>query len=101
MAVVKLGVAEIDIGNVDHSLTVWSTKNTRLGQLVFSRGSVEWWPKGNRVNAHTSELNLIEIVWKQAKYHWRNFVIWTKETIDDEVRNLLGAYGTKFQIHFA
>ena len=46
---------------------------------------------------YTPELNLIEIVWKQAKYHWRNFVTWTKETIDDEVRSLLGAYGTKFQ----
>ena len=43
----------------------------------------------------------ISFVWKQAKYHWRNFVTWTKETIDDEVRNLLGAYGTKFQINFA
>ncbi len=53
MAVVKLGVAEIDIGKVDHSLTVWSTKNTKIGQLVFSKGSVEWWPKGNKVNAHT------------------------------------------------
>jgi len=53
MAVVKLGVAEIDIGKVDHSLTVWSTKNTKIGQLNFSKGSVEWWPKGNKVNAHT------------------------------------------------
>ena len=50
---------------------------------------------------YSPELNLIEIVWKQAKYHWRNFVTWTKETIDDEVRSLLGAYGTKFQINFA
>ena len=50
---------------------------------------------------YSPELNLIEIVWKQAKYHWRNFVTWMKETIDDEVRNLLGAYGTKFQVNFA
>ncbi len=34
-------------------------------------------------------------------HHWRNFVTWTKETIDDEVRNLLAGYGTKFQISFA
>ncbi|WP_211704214.1 transposase [Paraburkholderia aspalathi] len=49
---------------------------------------------------YSPELNLIGIVWKQARYHWRHFVTWTKETIDDEVRNLLGAYGTKFQINF-
>ncbi|WP_186103829.1 hypothetical protein [Burkholderia gladioli] len=59
MAIVKLGVAEIDIGKVDHSLTVWSTKKTRIGQLIFSKGSVEWWPKGNSVNAH--------------KYTWAQF----------------------------
>jgi hypothetical protein len=38
---------------------------------------------------YSPELNLIKIVWKQA-YHWRNLVTWTKETIYDEVRNLLG-----------
>ncbi|WEF29177.1 hypothetical protein PYR66_05475 [Klebsiella aerogenes] len=27
------------------------------------------------------ELNLIEIVWKQAKYHWRRFITWTKDTM--------------------
>lgn len=59
MAVVKLGVAEIDIGKVDHSLTVWNTKKAKLGTLVFSKGSVEWWPSGNSVNAH--------------KYTWMQF----------------------------
>lgn len=33
--------------------------------------------------------------------YWRNFVTWTKETVDDEVRNLLDPYGTKFQINSA
>jgi transposase len=37
---------------------------------------------------YSPELNLIEIVWKPAKCHWRHFVTWTKETIDDEVRSL-------------
>src|SRR5258706_13752663 len=31
---------------------------------------------------YSPELNLIEIIWKHAKYHWRRFVSWTKETID-------------------
>jgi transposase len=29
---------------------------------------------------YSPELNLIEIVWKHFKYHWRRFVTWTKET---------------------
>ncbi|YAP79127.1 transposase [Xenorhabdus stockiae] len=24
--------------------------------------------------AYNPELNLIEIIWKQAKYHWRRFI---------------------------
>jgi transposase len=50
---------------------------------------------------YSPELNLIEIVWKQAKYRWRHFVTWTKDTTDDEVRNLLGAYRRRKQsCHF-
>jgi transposase len=51
--------------------------------------------------AYSPELNLIEIIWKQAKYHWRRFVTWTKETIDDEIAALLGGYGSKFEISFS
>ncbi len=50
---------------------------------------------------YSPELNLIEIVWKQAKYHWRRFVTWTNETIDAEIAKLLDAYGSKFQIDFS
>lgn len=50
---------------------------------------------------YSPELNLIEIVWKHAKYHWRRFVTWTKETIDTEIENLLCGYGSKFEIRFS
>jgi transposase len=50
---------------------------------------------------YSPELNLIEIVWKHMKYHWRRFVTWTKETIDAELAALLSGYGTKFQINFS
>lgn len=51
--------------------------------------------------AYSPELNLIEIILKQAKYHWRRLVTWTKETIDDEIAALLGGYGSKFEINFS
>jgi transposase len=50
---------------------------------------------------YSPELNLIEIVWKHAKYHWRRFVTWTKETIDTEIAKLLGDYGSEFEIRFS
>jgi transposase len=51
---------------------------------------------------YSPELNRIETLWKHAKYHWRRFVTWTKETIDAEIENLLGGYGVpslKFVSH--
>jgi transposase len=50
---------------------------------------------------YSPELNLIEILWKHFKYHWRRFVTWTKETIDAELAELLNGYGTKFQVNFS
>jgi hypothetical protein len=38
---------------------------------------------------------------QQAKYHWREFFTWTKETLPETARELLDGYGSKFQISFA
>ncbi|MGC5804065.1 hypothetical protein SNK19_21240 [Ralstonia pseudosolanacearum] len=58
MAIVKLS-GTVEIGNVDQILTVQNPKGAKLGELRFSKGSVEWWPKGNSVNAH--------------KFKWKDF----------------------------
>jgi transposase len=50
---------------------------------------------------YSPELNLIEIVWKKLKYHWRRFVTWSKESFDNELHALLSGYGSKFQISFS
>jgi transposase len=50
--------------------------------------------------AYSPELNLIEIVWKHAKYHWREFVTWSKDTLAQKVTELLDGFGTKFTIGF-
>ena len=50
---------------------------------------------------YSPELNLIEIVWKHAKYHWRRFMSWSKETMAQEVEKLLNGYGIDFQICFS
>ncbi|KVQ98664.1 transposase [Burkholderia ubonensis] len=44
--------------------------------------------------AYSPELVKIEIVWLKLKYRWRNFVTWTKETIDAELADLLRGYGS-------
>jgi transposase len=49
---------------------------------------------------YSPELNPIEIVWKQAKYHWRRFATWTKEQLLEEVQNLMASIGSAYKISF-
>ena len=50
---------------------------------------------------YSPELNLIEILWKKLKYHWRRFVTWSKDSFDQELTALLGSYGVDFKISFS
>ena len=50
---------------------------------------------------YSPELNPIEIVWKQAKYHWRKFSAWTKQDLVQEVTEIFQGYGHRFQIRYA
>ncbi|WP_186065939.1 hypothetical protein [Burkholderia gladioli] len=60
MAKVSLELtSEVEIGKVDQILIVKNNSGRMIGKLKFSKGSVEWWPKGNSVNAH--------------KYKWEQF----------------------------
>lgn len=50
---------------------------------------------------YSPELNLIEILWKQAKYYWREFTAWSKQNLLREVNDIFQAYGEKFEISYA
>lgn len=50
---------------------------------------------------YSPELNLIEILWKHAKYHWREFTTWSKDAFRSKISELLDGFGTKFKINFA
>lgn len=50
---------------------------------------------------YSHELNMIEILWKQAKYYRRESITWSKESFRSKIRELLDGVGTKFQINFA
>ena len=50
---------------------------------------------------YSPELNLIEIVWKHAKYHWRRFTSWSAYLLKIEVHALLDGFGSKIKISFA
>ncbi len=67
---------------------------------LFERKRKEWEKKGlliQFVPPYCRELNLIEILWKQIKYHWlqpKDFL--TRQTLGDALENILASVGKKY-----
>ena len=57
----------------------------------------------NPSNAYRATVPYASISTKSRKLTvpWRRFVTWSRETIDAEIGNLLGVYGSKFEIRFS
>lgn len=51
------------------------------------------------LSATCPELNLIEIIRKQAKHHWHGFLTWTRYILRENIHELLDGCSTKFQIN--
>ncbi|MDC9592818.1 IS630 family transposase [Xenorhabdus sp. IM139775] len=89
----------------DSRLTFVVLDNARIHHNPEAKTEERWLREHNLfllyLPAYSPELNLIEIVWKQAKYHWRRFMSWTQETMEEEINALLGGYGEKYAINFS
>jgi transposase len=79
--------------------------NARIHHGLDDSITLRWMKEFNTflcfIPPYSPELNMIEILWKQAKYHWREFTTWSKETFRDKIRELLDGFGTQFQIKFS
>ncbi|WP_085276575.1 transposase, partial [Pseudogulbenkiania subflava] len=51
--------------------------------------------------AYSPELNLIEQLWKQAKYHWRRCKTWGATELKSKVTDLLDRVGTELKFSYA
>lgn len=89
----------------DERLTFLVLDNARIHHGIDSGTKERWLSEHNMcllyLPAYSPELNLIEILWKQAKYQWRRFISWSKDTLEHELDNLLKAYGDSFAINFS
>ncbi len=78
--------------------------NARIHHGLDDSLTLRWMKEFNTflcyLPAYSPELNMIEILWKQAKYHWREFVTWSKESFRSKISELLDGFGSKFQIDF-
>lgn len=86
-------------------LTLVVLDNARIHHGIDSAILDKWLVNHRLVLVHlppySPELNPIEIVWKQAKYHWRRFVTWSKEQLLNEVQGLMQKIGKTFKICYA
>ncbi|CDH07090.1 transposase (fragment) [Xenorhabdus bovienii str. oregonense] len=88
----------------DKRLTFLVPDNARIHHGIAEKIRNRWLREHNMIllylPAYSPELNLIEIVWKQAKYHWRRFIIWTQDTMEYKLNTLFESYGEQFAINF-
>lgn len=89
----------------DARLTILVLDNAPIHRGIDDETRKRWFFGHNMcllyLPAYSPELNLIEMVWKKAKYHWRRFINWSKETLESELDKLLGAYGDRFAVNFS
>lgn len=89
----------------DDRLTFLILDNARIHHGIDAETRTRWLREHNMIllylPAYSPELNLIEILWKQAKYYWRRFITWTRDTVNDELDLLLSGYGSQFAINFS
>ncbi|WP_084728498.1 IS630 family transposase [Xenorhabdus khoisanae] len=89
----------------DHRLTFVVLDNARIHHRIDEKIKSRWLREHNLfllyLPAYSPELNLIEIVWRQAKYHWRRFITWTQDTMDHELNTLFESYGRQFAVNFS
>lgn len=86
-------------------LTFVVLDNASMHHAIDPEKREEWLVNHRLVLLHlppySPELNLIEIIWKHAKYHWRRFATWAKDQVREEVIKLLDGFGTTYKISFA
>lgn len=86
-------------------LTIVVLDNARIHHAIDQEKLDDWMIHHHLVlmylPPYSPELNPIEIVWKQAKYHWRRFVTWTKEQLFEEVQKLMQGIGSTYKISYA
>ena len=52
------------------------------------------------IPAYSPELNRIEMVWRQMKYHWRDFKVMTANQIQNWVYQISKYFGNKYMFTF-
>lgn len=91
--------------NEGKPLTLVVLDNASMHHAIDPETLDEWLVHHRLVLMHlppySPELNLIERVWKHAKYQWRRFETWAKEQVREEVIKLMHGFGTSYKISFA
>ena len=88
---------------VKKTVVIMDNASTHTSELLRSK-LAEWRKQGlyiQHIPAYCPELNLIECLWKQIKYHWLNPLdFFTKGSLKAALETILAGIGTKYRITF-
>lgn len=88
-----------------NSITLVVLDNARIHHAI-SQETLDIWMCDYKfclyfLPTYSPELNLIEMLWKQAKYHWRRFKTWTTDELTLNVKNILDKVGSILRFNYA
>ncbi len=81
---------------LDNASTHHSKKMKALREVLETEYSTSLY----FIPAYSPELNRIEMVWKQMKYHWRDFKVMSAEQIKGWVYDVASQFGSKYMFTF-
>lgn len=88
---------------VKKTVVIMDNASIHTSELFRSR-LAQWRKQGlyiQHIPAYCPELNLIECLWKQIKYHWLNPLDFlTKDSLKVALETILAGIGTKYRITF-
>ena len=68
------------IGVLDNASIHKHIPGEKINEWIINHKLILW-----HIPPYSPELNIIEILWRHAKYHWRKFAAWPKDQVADEV----------------
>lgn len=93
------------VEKMNSKFTVVVLDNTSIHTSKKFKAKIKEWESKNLylfyLPPYSPELNLIEILWREVKYHWLSIDSFLSfETLCDNIKKILESFGIKYDINF-
>jgi hypothetical protein len=103
-AEVEKFIQRLAVQSDSERITLVVLDNARIHHAIEQEKLDEWMCRYGLclcfLPTYSPELNLIELLWKQAKHHWHCFTTWSAEQLVNGVTTMLGRGGDPFKLSY-